>query len=199
MTEEELRLWKEAATNATRGPWETGTPYHHPYSYSASESNEPLAVYGMGMEIADTQLVQDAAFIALSREAMPALIAEVRRLRAELGAAYGHDYYTALHDALIVAEGQRDQLRAERDALRNEWSGLLIEQARLMALRDEAIAERDALRAVATVWCAECKGSGYITAHVSSANGGSVTTRKCVCGGNPFFKNATAEFWLEER
>jgi hypothetical protein len=58
-----------------------------------------------------------------------------------------------LHDALIVAEGQRDQLRAERDALRDEWSGLLIEQARLMALRDEAvqkrddaIAERDALR-----------------------------------------------------
>jgi hypothetical protein len=35
------------------------------------------------MEIADAQTVQDAAFIALSREAMPALIAEVRRLRAE--------------------------------------------------------------------------------------------------------------------
>ena len=52
----------------------------------------------------------------------------------------------ALHDALVIAEGQRDQARAERDALRKEWSGLLIEQTRLMALRDEAIAERDALR-----------------------------------------------------
>lgn len=45
-------------------------------------------------------------------------------------------------------------LTRERDALQDEWSGLLIEQARLMALRDEAvqkrddaIAERDALKA----------------------------------------------------
>jgi hypothetical protein len=84
MTEEELRLWKDVATNATRGPWETGDPYQHPLNwYNASESNEQLAVYGMGMEVASTQLVQDAAFIAASREAMPALIDEVRRLRAE--------------------------------------------------------------------------------------------------------------------
>jgi hypothetical protein len=51
--------------------------------------------------------------------------------------------HNALHDALVIAEGQRDQLRAERDALRDEWSGLLIEQARLMALRDEAVQQRD--------------------------------------------------------
>lgn len=51
--------------------------------------------------------------------------------------------------ALIEAE-------QERDALRDQWSGLLIEQARLMALRDDAVAERDALRAVyqaAAVYC----------------------------------------------
>lgn len=35
---------------------------------------------------------------------------------------------------------------AERDALRNQWSGMLIEQERLVAQRDDAIAERDALR-----------------------------------------------------
>ena len=80
-----------------------------------------------------------------------AMADEIVALRAERDAQ--HATYTALHDALVIAEGQRDQLRAERDALRNEWSGLLIEQARLMALRDEAvqkrdeaIAERDALR-----------------------------------------------------
>ena len=84
MTNEELTAIEARANAATRGPWETGTPYHH----SGSESNEPLAVYGMGMEVADTQLVQDAAFIALSREAMPALIAEVRRLRALVESAY---------------------------------------------------------------------------------------------------------------
>jgi hypothetical protein len=39
-------------------------------------------------------------------------------------------------------------LRAERDALRAQWSGMLIEQARLMAMRDAAIAERDKLRTV---------------------------------------------------
>jgi cell division protein FtsL len=82
---------------------------------------------------------------------MPRLVTEsalrdaVTTFRAERDAQ--HAIYTALHDALVIAEGQRDQLRAERDALRNEWSGLLIEQARLMALRDEAIAERDALKA----------------------------------------------------
>ena len=129
---------------------------------------------------------------------------------------------TELHDALIIAEGQRDQaraerdalrqeldailtkrsqtvsvgailtevdtLRAERDALRDQWSGLLIEQARLMAMRDDAIAERDKLRTVATGWCAECKGMGFITVHTKdSANSGNVTTRRCVCGGEPLF------------
>lgn len=48
----------------------------------------------------------------------------------------------------------------------------------------EPAPERDALRTVATGWCAECKGSGYITAHSTSANGGSLTTRKCSCGGS---------------
>jgi hypothetical protein len=45
--------------------------------------------------------------------------------------------------------------------------------------------ERDALRTVATGWCAECKGSGYITVHSKdSATSGNVTTRKCSCGGS---------------
>ena len=47
-----------------------------------------------------------------------ALEAIVTNLRAERDAQ--HTTYTALHDALIVAEGQRDQLRAERDALRKD-------------------------------------------------------------------------------
>lgn len=75
MTEQELAFWEDAAANATPGPWEAGDPHNQ-------RTLEPVAVYGMGMEVADTQLVRDATFIAASREAVPALAAEVRRLRA---------------------------------------------------------------------------------------------------------------------
>ena len=142
MTETELRFWEDAGANATPGPWETGDPYDQ-------RTKEPLGVYGMGMEVADAQTVRDATFIAASREAMPALIAEVRRLR-------------------VLTDGLKEII------------GLL---------RGSAVAG----------WCAECKGSGYITTHLGSEGSGTVATRKCVCGGNPFLRNATAEFWLEER
>lgn len=74
-----------------------------------------------------------------SAQDVPALVAEVRTLRAERDADLAA--CPALHDAMIIAEGQRDQARAERDALRDQWSGLLIEQARLMTQRDDAIIE----------------------------------------------------------
>ena len=77
-------------------------------------------------------------------------------------------------------------LRAERDALRVFIDGL---KEIIGLLRGSAVAG----------WCAECKGSGYITTHLGSEGSGTVATRKCVCGGNPFLRNATAEFWLEER
>ena len=128
MTEEELTAIEARANAATREPWVVGDAYVPTASLSA------VSVYGMGMEVAECQMPADGTFIAAARVDVPALVAEVRRLRAELGAAYGHDYakanpdaYTALHDALIVAEGQRDQAKmraekaeAERDALKAE-------------------------------------------------------------------------------
>ena len=48
-------------------------------------------------------------------------------------------------DCVTELTKQRNAARRERDALRNEWSGLLIEQARLMALRDEARVVTDAM------------------------------------------------------
>lgn len=49
----------------------------------------------------------------------------------------------------------------------------------------EPTPEHDVLRTVATGWCAECKGSGYITVHSKdSATSGNVTARTCSCGGS---------------
>jgi hypothetical protein len=89
MTKEYFSDLEALARSATSGPWEVGDPY---WAWRASGL---IAVYGMGMEVACTQSVSDAAFIAASREAVPALIKEVRRLGAELAYAYGHDYLKA--------------------------------------------------------------------------------------------------------
>jgi hypothetical protein len=88
MTKEYLSDLEALARSATSGPWEVGDPYD-------GRTSDLIAVYGMGMEVACTQSVSDAAFVAASREAVPHLIREVRRLRAELAYAYGHDYLKA--------------------------------------------------------------------------------------------------------
>ena len=99
---------------------------HMNFSQCIASLNERIALATQRAEAAETE--RDAAI-----------------KRAEFAEA---DASKWLHDALIIAEGQRDQARAERDALRDQWSGLLIEQTRLMAMRDAAIAERDKLRTV---------------------------------------------------
>jgi hypothetical protein len=89
MTEEDLTAIEKRANAATREPWSVGGTYVPTASLSA------VSVYGMGMEVAECQMDTDGAFIAAARVDVPALIAEVRRLRAELGMAYGHDYAKA--------------------------------------------------------------------------------------------------------
>ena len=129
MTEEELTAIEKRANAATREPWIVGDVYVPTASLSA------VSVYGMGMEVAECQMDTDGAFIAAARVDVPALIAEVRRLR-------------------VLADGLKEMI------------GLL---------RGSAVAG----------WCAECKGSGYITVHSKdSATSGNVTARKCSCGGS---------------
>ena len=89
MSEQELTEIEERANAATREPWIVGDAYVPTASLSA------VSVYGMGMEVAECQMDTDGAFIAAARADVPALVAEVRRLRAELGWAYGHDYKKA--------------------------------------------------------------------------------------------------------
>ena len=91
-------------------------------------------------------------------------------------------------------------LRAERDALHAKVAALIAHMNQVheelggtdtvltLQAAQYVVAERDALRTVATGWCAECKGMGLITVHTKdSANSGNVTTRRCVCGGEPLF------------
>lgn len=76
MNEERLAELEQLASEASSGPWSVGQFWigdlclHRVYSFEA----EPIA---------DLRYLHDAAFIAAARAAVPALVAEVRRLRAE--------------------------------------------------------------------------------------------------------------------
>lgn len=109
--EDKLNAWEAAARAATEGPWsfdgyqmisqdsslnygtrivldvEQGTVYSEYSSDSASLDIKP----------------EDATFIALSREAVPALIEEVRRLRA-LGSSPDGDTHRAAETAVLATD-----------------------------------------------------------------------------------------------
>lgn len=77
MTDGELARLQELADAATAGPWTAAATVDEYGQRLHTVDVLPLTTFG---EIE----LNDAAFIAASREAVPALIAEVRRLRAEV-------------------------------------------------------------------------------------------------------------------
>lgn len=89
ITDDKLREWEELADKATPGPWQACNGYSFPGAVieGISEQHKVDVVvddgsydeWGTGV-----QKKEDASFIAASREAVPALIAEVRELRAKL-------------------------------------------------------------------------------------------------------------------
>jgi hypothetical protein len=103
MTKQELAAIESRANAATREPWIVDGTYVPTASLSA------VSVYGMGMEVAECQMDADGAFIAAARVDVPTLIAEVRRLRAELG--------EGMADEVIRL---REQLAAI-DTLHKQW------------------------------------------------------------------------------
>ena len=107
MTQQELAALKALADAATPGPWEEVAESGEWWITSASEVTASLYV------IPDTGLMNqaDVDFIAASRAAVPALIAEVERLQAAWGAE---------HDAAIRADEQARMAEREVDELRSD-------------------------------------------------------------------------------
>jgi hypothetical protein len=75
MTEQELQAIEALAAAATPGPWRAETDYRDDTTVLYTAVHE-----GEGWVVAEGTLVHDAAFIAAARTAVPALVAEVRRL-----------------------------------------------------------------------------------------------------------------------
>jgi hypothetical protein len=89
MTEEDLQQWRALSEKASPGPWchvqtRTSRGEIHCDVVRVGPQQTTLAYDGDG---GDADFYErDAAFIAVAREAVPALIAEVERLRAIDGA-----------------------------------------------------------------------------------------------------------------
>jgi hypothetical protein len=80
MTDDELGRLEELAAGATPGPWAAVCPRVN-YRIMAGD------LYVMEAGPDGVRTADDAAFIAAARSAVPALVAEVRRLRMELEGA----------------------------------------------------------------------------------------------------------------
>lgn len=88
LTPERLDELDALANAATKGPWEWSMYATTPYSLQWSIQPGVLIADGLdGTPDGDEIDRANAAFIAASREAVPALTAEVRRLRGELAEA----------------------------------------------------------------------------------------------------------------
>lgn len=114
MTDEELTRLEALANSATAGPWRY------------EEDVDPCVITESGQYVAQTSYDQqsvsrgdrdyhaDAHFIAASRDAVPALVAEVRRLHllVELAFREAHGRPSPLSDTATDEEWTRSQARA---------------------------------------------------------------------------------------
>lgn len=83
MTEEELAAIEARAKAATPGPWVVGETWRdHVVDGRFQDGYWPVASQP-GMDHEGAWLKGNAAFVAHAREDVPALVAEVRRLRGE--------------------------------------------------------------------------------------------------------------------
>ena len=132
-TEADLARWEALADQATPGPW---TARHRDSSNPTQDPArdgehlgwhlDPLAVPDRGQIVRGA----DAAFLAESRTAVPALVAEVRRLRDVLTRIADGDGYGSATECWCwdIAADRIRELEAENRMLRNTldevWSGV---------------------------------------------------------------------------
>lgn len=97
--DDDLARWQALADAATPGPWHDQEDPKHPGNRWVTDYRGLAGLIGTGQgEDAEA----DAAFIAASRRAVPALLAEVQALREDCA---------TLADARLGAEVERDALR----------------------------------------------------------------------------------------
>ena len=105
MTQQELDALKALADAATPGPW---VCY---YSLSVGATVQQNGRAGWIFRAQEKATREDMDFVAAARAAVPALIAEVERLRVA---------WSAEHDACIRADEQARMARREVERLRAE-------------------------------------------------------------------------------
>ena len=103
MTDEQLQAIKARCEAATPGTWETNrlTYIDNDVEVNAGKRRYPIALcYSTGPR--DMSQVFNADFIAAAREDVPALIAEVERLRAQLDAVPVEEICRLMYDCQTI-------------------------------------------------------------------------------------------------
>lgn len=121
VTDLDIDAIEERANAATPGPWETA------YDTGESIHAEPTLYAPGNVEIAATFRADDDRFIAHAREDVPALIAEVRRLRFERD---------AFADAALVTPAELVVAQEWEEELQHRNATLTAENERLRAQLD---------------------------------------------------------------
>jgi hypothetical protein len=156
-TAEQRQEWARLAEAATPGEWEIR---NHGSAGSAIVTGEYERVF----TVARTFEHENAAFIAASRTAVPALLADVDRLTAERDAAYrllegltpgGSEFYDSPQNcaewAMDRMRNVMEQVKARKaaEAERDELAGQLAEDRRSAATKlAQADAQHNALLAI---------------------------------------------------
>ncbi|MFI6266134.1 hypothetical protein [Micromonospora sp. NPDC051006] len=125
VTDLDLDAIEMRAAGATPGPWATDPDSAwrrcheaHEYVYATDPTDRAGIVALTGIKGEHVRNARDAAFIAHARTDVPALVAEVRRLRAELAEVNGRcDQTAAARDRY---KRERDTERAVADQLRQD-------------------------------------------------------------------------------
>lgn len=119
MTNEELAEWKRLADAATPAPWKGLRAEDSDGDLACIVSNE--GEIASITELANNNFRRDAAFIAATRLAVPALIAEYERMRGWMDAVAAHASFSSRLIASAVLLGAPVPVGNPFDAAQ-EWT-----------------------------------------------------------------------------